>query len=84
MERVYTVEACIVETEHNVALNAFRIVDEEIRNRRAVRDELRANALGRDLVLAVLIRFEGGIAIHRIRSGVLAQSCRREGGSCCA
>lgn len=61
MELIYRVVTRIVESKHNVALNAIRVVDEEIRNRRAVRDEQAPNSLGRDLVLSFGVRSEGAV-----------------------
>lgn len=46
---------CLVETKHNIALYTVLASDEEIRDRRAVRDEESTNAFGRDLVLAVRV-----------------------------
>lgn len=47
------VVARIVETQHDVALDAIGVVDEEVRDGGAVGNELCANSLGGDLVLAV-------------------------------
>lgn len=49
------VVAGIVEAEDDVTLLAVDVLDEEVADRRAVRDEVRADALAGDLVLAVLV-----------------------------
>ena len=74
MELVYRVVARVVEAEDNVALNAIGVVYEEVGNRRSVRDEEPANALGRDLVLSVLIWPQSAIGRGVLREG----SCSEE------
>lgn len=50
------VSSRVVEAENDVALNTVLAHDEQVGDGRAVWDEVTANALRRDLVLAVLVR----------------------------
>lgn len=68
------VVAGIVETEDNVALNTMDVLDEEVADRGAVGDEVGADTLAGDLVLAVLVH---GGAIARLGQGEERQG--REG-----
>lgn len=53
----------VVVPEHDVALDAVDVLDEEVGDARAVRDEVRADALGLELVLAVRVRARGAAAV---------------------
>ena len=70
---VFRVVGGIVVPEDNVALYAIFALDEQVRNGRAIWDEQPADAVGRDLVLAILIRSRSGVG------RVIGRSCN---GSC--
>lgn len=61
MERVFLIVGCIVPAEHDVALDAILIVDEEVRYRSAIRNEECANPFSRDRVLSIGVRAEGAV-----------------------
>ena len=77
VEGVDRVVARVVEAEHYVALDALGVVDEQIGDGGAVRDELGANALGRDGVLAIGIGALGAVR-RRLRGAVLREGRGRK------
>jgi len=66
----------VVKAEDNVALHAILAGDEEVGNGGAVRNKVTTNALGRDLVLAVLVRPSSPGRVWR--SAVLGKGSRRK------
>lgn len=76
MERIYGVETRIIKAEHDVPLHAIFVLDEQIRDGGAVWDELGADTLSRDLVLAARIGSEGSFVAA---AELLAQSRARAG-----
>lgn len=60
--------AGVVETKDDVTLFTVDVLDEEVGDRRAVRNELSTNAFARDLVLAV-----------RVNAGAVTNGLRRLG-----
>lgn len=79
VEGVDRVVARVVEAEHNVTLNAVCVVDEEVGDGRAVGDEVCANPLRRDLVLAIGIRANCAVLRGRgLRRVVLGEGRGRE------
>jgi hypothetical protein len=73
MRLVARVRSRVVEPQHDVPLDAVRVVDEQIGNGRAVCNELRADPLGLERVLAV--RVDRNRRLGRQR-GVLHQPAR--------
>jgi len=74
------VSSRVVEAENNVALNTVLAHDEQVGDGRAIWDEVTANALRRDLVLAVLVR-SGRARVGR-RGAVLREGSRSKEGEC--
>lgn len=80
------VVASIVEAKDNVTLLAVDVLNEEVADRGTVRDEVRANALARDLVLAVVV--SASTVAGRLRLGESEERESREdsgeaGEHCC-